>query len=49
MVENSRNHWKLIWRYSVRYGQDKKMNRENGNFVKTNAWQPLFRKMKTIY
>ena len=21
----------------------------NGNFVKTNAWKPLFRKMKTLH
>ena len=28
----------------VRYGQDKVLNRDNGNFVKTNAWKPLFKK-----
>ena len=33
----------------VRYGQDKVLNRDNGNFVKTNAWKPLFRKMKTLH
>ena len=26
----------------VRYGQDKVLNRENENFVKTNAWKSLF-------
>ena len=31
------------------YGQDKVLNRDNGNFVKTNAWKPLFKKMKTLY
>ena len=24
----------------VKYGQDKVLNRDNGNFVKTNAWKP---------
>ena len=33
----------------VRYGQDKVLNRDNGNFVKTNAWKPLFKKMKTLH
>ena len=33
----------------VRYGQDKVLNRDNENFVKTNAWKPLFRKMRTLY
>ena len=28
----------------VRYGQDKVLNRCNGNFVKINAWKPLFKK-----
>ena len=28
----------------VMYGQDKVLNRENGNFVKANAWKPLFKK-----
>ena len=28
----------------VRYGQDKVLNRDNGNFVKANAWKPLFKK-----
>ena len=27
----------------------KPLNRDNGNFVKTNAWKPLFRKMKTLH
>ena len=30
----------------VKYGQKKVLNRDNGNFVKTNAWKTLFRKMK---
>ena len=33
----------------VRYGQDKKLSRYNGNFVKTNAWKPLLRKMKALH
>ena len=33
----------------VRYGQNKKLNSDNGNFVKTNAWKPLLKKMKTLY
>ena len=33
----------------VKYGQDKVLNRDNGNFVKTNAWKPLFRKMKILH
>ena len=33
----------------VRYGQDKVLNRDNGNFVKTNAWKPLFKKIKTLH
>ena len=33
----------------VKYGQEKLLNRDNGNFVKTNAWKPLFRKMKTLH
>ena len=28
----------------VRYGQDKVLSRDNGNFVKTNPWKPLFKK-----
>ena len=32
----------------VRYGQYKVLNRDNGNFVKTNAWKPLFKKMKIL-
>ena len=31
----------------VSCGQDKALNRCNGNFVKTSAWNPLLRKMKT--
>ena len=30
----------------VRYGQNKVLNRNNGNFVKTNAWKPLFTKIE---
>ena len=33
----------------VKYGQEKVLNRDNGNFVKANAWKPLFRKMKTLH
>ena len=33
----------------VRYGQHKVLNRDNGNFVKKNAWKSLFRKMKTLH
>ena len=33
----------------VKYGQDKVLNRDNGNFVRTNTWKPLFKKMKTIH
>ena len=32
----------------VRYGQYKVLNRDNGNFINTNAWKPLFKKMKTL-
>ena len=28
----------------VRYGQDKVLSRNNGNFVKINAWKALFKK-----
>ena len=28
----------------VKYGQDKVLNRDNGNFLKTNTWKPLFKK-----
>ena len=28
----------------VRYGQDKVLYRDNGNFVKINAWRSLFKK-----
>ena len=34
---------------AVRYGQDNVLKRGNGNFVKANAWKPLFRKMKTLH
>ena len=30
----------------VRYGQDKLLNRDSGNLVKTNAWKPVFKKIK---
>ena len=33
----------------VKYAQDKVLNEDNGNFVKKNAWKPLFRKMKTLH
>ena len=33
----------------VRYGQDKVLNRDKGNVVKTNAWKPLFKKIKTLH
>ena len=33
----------------VRYWQGKVWNRDNGNFVKTNAWKLLFKKMKTLH
>ena len=33
----------------VRRGEDKVLNRDNGNFVKTNALKPLFKKMKTLH
>ena len=33
----------------VRYGQDKVLNRDNGNFGKSNAWKPLFKKTKTLH
>ena len=33
----------------VRYGQGKVLKRDNRNFVETNAWKPLFRKMKTLH
>ena len=33
----------------VSCGQDKVLNRDNGNFVKTNAWKPLFKEMKTVH
>ena len=26
----------------VKYGQEILLNRDNGNFVRTNAWKPLF-------
>ena len=34
---------------AVRYGQDKVLNRDNGNVVKTNAWKPPFKKIKTLH
>ena len=33
----------------LRNWQGKVLNRDNGNFVKTNAWKPLFKKMKTLH
>ena len=33
----------------VRYAQEKVFNKDHGNFVKTNAWKSLFRKMKTLH
>ena len=33
----------------VRYRQDKALNRDNENFVKTNAWKTLFKKLKTLH
>ena len=33
----------------VRYGQDNVLKRDNGNFVKTNAWKTLFWEMKTLH
>ena len=33
----------------VKCGQDKVLNRDYGNFAKTNAWKPLFKKMKTLH
>ena len=33
----------------VKYRQDKVLNRDSGNFVKTNAWKSLFKKMKTLH
>ena len=33
----------------VRYGQDKLLSSYNGNFVKTNAWKPLLKKMKKLH
>ena len=32
----------------VRYGQDKFLNRDNGNVIKTNAWKTLFKKIKIL-
>ena len=32
----------------VKYEQDKVLNRDSGNIVKTNARKPLFRKMETL-
>ena len=33
----------------VMYGQDKVLNRDNENFVKTNSWKSLFKKMKRLH
>ena len=30
----------------IRYGQDKMLSRDNGNFLKTNMWKLRFKKMK---
>ena len=32
-----------------RYGQANVLNRDNANYVKTNAWKPLFKKMKILH
>ena len=33
----------------VKYRKEKMLNRDNGNFVKTNAWKPFFRRTKTLH
>ena len=33
----------------VRYEQDKVLKRDSENFVKTNVWKPLFRKMQAVH
>ena len=33
----------------VRYGHDKVLNRDNGSFVKINAWKTLSKKIKTLH
>ena len=33
----------------VRYRQDKVLNRDNGNFVRKNAWKSLLKKIKTLH
>ena len=33
----------------VKYRQDKLLNRDNGNFVKTNAWKHLLVNVKTLH
>ena len=33
----------------ARYGQGKVLNRDNGNFVKTDVWKPLFKKTKIFH
>ena len=38
-----------IYTAVVSYGQDKALNRDTGKLVKTNAWKPLFKKMKTLH
>ena len=32
----------------VRYVEGKVLNRDDGIFAKTNAWKPLFEKIKTL-
>ena len=34
----------VVW-----YGQDKVLNRDNGNFGKTNVWKTMFKEMKILY
>ena len=53
-MKNRYYDWKVeksleIVMAKVRYRQDKVLNRGNGNFVKTNAWRPFFKKMKTLH
>ena len=35
-----------IDRSIIQFGRDIILNRDNGNFVDTNAWKPLFAKLK---
>ena len=44
-----RPHWLKTDMAVVTYRQEKVLNRGNENFVKTNAWKPLFRKMKILH